>query len=296
MVRFDRRYGALALVLTVLLFLFAACGGDDTDPDVSSSPTSDASTPGATPTEDETPTTGTIELEVWFTQDADLFMSHREVPDTEAVGRAAVEALLDGPNELESEFDVVSVIPDGTELLDLSVADGVATVDLSGEYESGGGSASMFARLSQVVYTLTQFPTVDGVEFRIDGKLVDTFSGEGIALDGPQERKDYEDQLPSILVEVPGVGARISSPMTVSGTANVFEATVSIRLVGSNGEVLRETFTTATCGTGCRGDYEAKVRFDVSEPTEAVLEVYESSAEDGSATHVERIPVVLLPD
>ena len=206
-----------------------------------------------------------------------------------------MEVLLEGPSELETEVDVVSAIPEGTELLDLSISDGVATVDLSGEYESGGGSASMFARLAQVVYTLTQFPTVENVEFRIDGEPVDTFSGEGIVLDGPQERKDYEDQLPAILVEEPGVGEEVSSPFTASGTANVFEATVSIRLVSADGEVLRETFTTATCGTGCRGDYDGKVKFDVSEPTEAILEVYESSAEDGSAIHVERIPVTLLP-
>ena len=293
MARFDRLLGAFALVLAVVLF--AACGDDDTDPDVSSPPTAESSTPAATPTEDGTPTTESIELEVWFTQDGDLFLTHREVPKTEGVGRAAMEALLEGPDDLESGVDVFSAIPEGTELLDLSIADGVATVDLSGEFESGGGSASMFARLAQVVYTLTQFPTVDGVEFRLDGEPVDTFSGEGIVLDGPQTRKDYEDQLPAILVEEPGVGEESATPLLVSGTANVFEATVSIRLVSADGEVLRETFTTATCGTGCRGDYDAKVRFDVSEPTEAILEVYESSAEDGSPIHVERIPVTLVP-
>ena len=293
MPRFDRRFGAVALVLTAVLF--AACGDDDADPDVSSPPTAESSTPTTTPTEAGTPTTESIELEVWFTQDGDLFLTHREVPKTEGVGRAALEALLEGPSDLEAGVDVFSAVPDGTELLGLSVSDGTATVDLSGEFESGGGSASMFARLAQVVYTLTQFPTVDDVEFRLDGAPVDTFSGEGIVLDGPQTRKDYEDQMPAILVEEPGVGEESAAPLLVSGTANVFEATVSIRLVSADGEVLRETFTTATCGTGCRGDYAAKVRFDVSEPTEAILEVYESSAEDGSPIHVERIPVTLVP-
>ena len=126
----------------------------------------------------------------------------------------------------------------------------------------------MFARLAQVVYTLTQFPTVDGVEFRLDGEPVDTFSGEGIVLDGPQTRKDYEDQLPAIVVESPSVGEEVSSPLMVSGTANTFEATVEMRLVGPGNEELAHSFTTATCGTGCRGDYEGKLKFEVTEPTE----------------------------
>jgi germination protein M len=191
--------------------------------------------------------------------------------------------------------EVTTAIPDGTALLDLALSDGVATVDLSEEYASGGGSAGMFARLAQVVYTLTQFPTVEGVEFRLDGEPVETFSSEGIELDGPQTRKDFEDQLPAIVVEEPSAGDEVAAPMRVSGTANVFEATVSIRLVTTEGKKLADTFTTATCGTGCRGDFTEKVDFEVAEPTEAVLEVYEASAEDGSAIHVERIPVTLLP-
>ena len=293
MVRFDRRFGALALVLAALASV--ACGDDEPNSDVSSPPTSEASTPADTPTPDETPTTETIELEVWFTQDGDLFLTHREVPKTQAVGKAALEALLEGPSDLEVGVDVFSAIPDGTELLGLSIDGGVATVDLSSEYESGGGSASMFGRLAQVVYTLTQFSTVDGVEFRLDGEPVDTFSGEGIVLEGPQTRKDYEDQLPAIVVESPSVGEEVSSPLIVSGTANTFEATVEMRLVGPGNEELAHSFTTATCGTGCRGDFEGKLKFKVSEPTEVILEVYESSAEDGSPIHVERIPVTLVP-
>ena len=65
-----------------------------------------------------------------------------------------------------------SAIPAGTRLLGLTIKDGVATVDLSSEFESGGGSASATIRLGQVVYTLTQFPTVKSVVFQIDGRTV----------------------------------------------------------------------------------------------------------------------------
>ncbi|MGH2756060.1 MAG: Gmad2 immunoglobulin-like domain-containing protein [Actinomycetota bacterium] len=293
----PRRCFAAVMALVVATVFLAACGDDGPETDVSASPTTPApETPAAPPSEDAPPAGGeTVELEVWFVQDGDLFLGRREVPETPAVGRAALETLLQGPSDLESEVEVQTVIPAGTELLDLTVADGVATVDLSGEYASGGGSASMFARLAQVVYTLTQFGTVDGVLFELDGERVETFSSEGIGLDGPQMRRDYRDQVPAIVVEEPRVGEEVTSPLTVSGNANTFEATVEMRLVGPSGKELAHTFTTATCGTGCRGDYSVEVEFDVSRPTDAVLEVYESSAEDGSPTHVERIPITLMP-
>jgi spore germination protein GerM len=72
----------------------------------------------------------------------------------------------------------------------------VAKVDLSREFASGGGTFSVTARLAQVVYTLTQFPTVDAVEFYIEGVRSEVFSSEGIVLDRPQRFEDYDDLLP----------------------------------------------------------------------------------------------------
>ena len=43
-------------------------------------------------------------------------------------------------------------------------------VDLSSEFESGGGSADVLTRLGQMVYTLTQFPTVKSVVIQIEGE------------------------------------------------------------------------------------------------------------------------------
>jgi N-acetylneuraminic acid mutarotase len=77
-------------------------------------------------------------------------------------------------------------------LLGISLADGgVATVDLTSEYQSGGGSLSLQVRLGQVVYTLTQFPTIRSVRFLLDGAPVDVSSSDGIVLDHPVGRADY---------------------------------------------------------------------------------------------------------
>lgn len=47
-----------------------------------------------------------------------------------------------------------------------------------------GGSFGMFARLAQVVYTVTRSAEVDEVVFSVDGEMVTVFSAEGIELNG----------------------------------------------------------------------------------------------------------------
>jgi hypothetical protein len=149
----------------------------------------------------------------------------------------------------------------------------------------------MFARLAQVVYTLTQFPTVEAVLFELDGEPVTTFSNEGIVLGGPQTREDYEDVTPAILVESPTPFETVASPLGIEGTANVFEATVSYALVDALGNELASGFATATCGTGCRGTFEAEVPFDAADGAALTLAVFEVSAKDGSRANVVEIPL-----
>ncbi len=117
---------------------------------------------------------------------------------------------------------------------DVARQDGVATADLSSEFESGGGSMSVFVRLGQVVYTLTQFPTIQSVVFEIEGRPATVFSGEGIVLDGPVGRDDYEDLLPAIFVDRPAYGAGLGNPARITGSANVFEQLSFRRKRGRN--------------------------------------------------------------
>ena len=80
----------------------------------------------------------------------------RQVPRTRGVGAAAIRALLRGPTAAERRAGLTSAVPAGTRLIGLTIRDGVATIDLSRRFESGGGSLSMRARVAQVVFTLTR--------------------------------------------------------------------------------------------------------------------------------------------
>lgn len=277
--------------------------------DPSSAPSPEQPTPGPSepPAESEPPATanptptsgpsGATSVKVYLFMDEQLVPVRREVDATRAVGRASLNALFEGPTDKEAGASppLTTSIPDGTILLGLDIADGLATVDLSREFESGGGSASMFGRLAQVVYTLTQFPTVERVAFRLDGEPVTVFSGEGIVLDGPSDRMDYEAFLPSVFVERPTWGATLGNPVRVSGIANVFEATFFVEVRDDDGRTLAEQRVMATCGTGCWGTFDVSIPYDVASRQRGELVTYHLSAMDGSPEDVRSYPVTLVP-
>jgi len=295
--------GVLALVLAA-----TACGGDEiaggTSPGTTAEPPATTETPpetatepaetGETETETEAPVE-TISISVYLLRGEKVGVAHRTVDKQETVGTAALEELLRGPTPEEAAAGLGTSIPEGTTLNGLTIEDGIATVDLSGEYDDGGGSLAMFTRLAQVVHTLTQFPTVQGVLFQLDGEPVETFSSEGIVLDGPQTREDYEDQAPPTLVETPAVGDALPSPLRLSGTSNVFEATSNYELLDATGAVIAEGFVTASCGTGCRGTFDVEVPFEWSGEPRGTLLVFELSAQDGSRVNVVEIPLAFAP-
>jgi hypothetical protein len=101
--------------------------------------------------------------------------------------------------------------------------------------------------------------------------------------------------LDPIDVTTPARGNEVTSPVTIAGTADVFEATVSIEIRDQTNNVIAETFATATCGTGCRGDFSVDVRYSVGQAQAGEIRVFEVSAMDGKPNNVVRIPVTLLP-
>ena len=285
------------------LALLGACSDDsDTTPEeTTEAGTTEDQTPSAEPTDSPSPeeeqspsdeASNTVSFQVWFSQGNRLAPAVATIDATPRVGSAALEALIEGPS---GAGNLTSAVPPGTGINSLEIERGIATVDLSSEFESGDGIPSMGMRLGQLTFTLTQFPTVKRVLLEIDGERVERFSKEGLVIEKPLTRVDFEDISPAIIVNRPLGESEVPSPVRVAGTANVFEANVLIRIVDSDGEVLAETFTTATCGTGCRGDFSENIEFDIDEPTEALLQVYEESAESGRPMNMIEVPVTLVP-
>lgn len=237
--------------------------------------------------------TATETVRVYFARGEYLGVVTRTVPETPAIARAAVEELLAGPNTAETSWGFGSEVPEGTRLLGLTIDGGTARVDLSRDFESGGGMLSVTMRLAQVVYTLTQFPTVERVVLMMDGEVVDVFTGEGLMLDEPRTRSDFEYVLPAIFVESPTPGQTAGNPVRVTGTANTFEAAFMVRILGQDGSVIVEQPAMASSGTGTRGTFDVSVNYPLAAGGPGTVVVYEQSAQDGSDINVIEIPVTL---
>jgi spore germination protein GerM len=288
-----KRAIAIAVMIAGLATACAETGAQPIGPAPGTGPASPTTSPTQEPpTASPSPTpTQTMTYELWFDHDGYLFAASRTEPFTPAVATRALELLLGGPTDAEEAAEVGSAINRGTRLLGLTIDEGVATVNLDGTFTGEETPAIAVGSLSQVVYTLTQFDSIEGVVFEVEGTPLTNFGG--YELDGPQRRADFTDRLPWILVQSPRIGQHVSSPVRISGSADVFEAVVSILILDARGRPVASTFTSATCGSGCRGRYATDVRYGVAATQPGTIRVFEVSAMDGSPINVVDIPVTL---
>jgi hypothetical protein len=194
----------------------------------------------------------------------------RNVTATTAIGSAALQALAAGPSQSEQMQGWTSDVPAGA-VTNLRIADGIATVDLQSDLSHEA--------LAQVVYTLTQFPTVQKV------RPSRTITGTK-----PFTRADFEDVTPAILVESPLPGEAVTSPLEVRGTANTFEATFDLEVRNSSGVRVAWRFVTATSGSGQRGTFATTISFPRTGGP-LTLVGYEPSAANGRPIHIVRVPL-----
>ena len=313
------RFGIAAMALALVLAALAAtgCGQGSTTtapgaaavtttvapPTTSTSAavtTTKASTTVTTAPSTTTTNPASLALNVYFVRGEKVAAMHRMVDssgqtsDTERL-TGTVQALLAGPNASEKTAGASTAIPVGSKILGVNVdtTSRIATVDLSADFESGGGTLSMSLRLAQMVFTLTQFDGIQKVQFALDGKPVTVFGGEGIMLDHPVGRADYENMAPAILVESVAPGDTITSPLRVSGSANVFEAVFRVQLLDAQGKTLIDQVVNATSGTGTRGTFSEELPFPVTATGQGKLVVFADSPKDGSPIDVVEIPVTL---
>ena len=146
----------------------------ETAPTTTTPTTSTSVTP--TPADQVTPSDATqesVKLTLYF-------------PNADASGLIATERTVGVKNKeiIKAMFKELEIppsglekpLPKGTTLLSATVsADGVATLDLSSEFQKnfGGGSAGEQMTMYSIVNTLTTLPNVKSVQFLLNGKKED---------------------------------------------------------------------------------------------------------------------------
>ena len=204
--------------------------------------------------------------------------------------------LLANPDQtVEAPEGFYNAVPQGVEIYDANLIDGdggqVLQVSVSENFADGaGGLLADVTMLNQIVYTATWWSPDMTVQFLHQGVVIDVFGTEGILIGDGVTRNDFIDELNLIVITSPFILGGDELPQ-VAGIANVFEATVSLRVVwAESGEVVYEDFTTATCGTGCWGDFSFTLDVPGLE-TGQLIQVFWNSPEDGRMLNVVTYPV-----
>lgn len=116
----------------------------------------------------------------------------RAVPETGSPLTTAINALIVGPAPGEFSADMISLIPEDATLLGARVDGGIAFLNFNEQFRFNTlGIEGYRAQVEQIVYTATEFPTVEKVQFLVEGQRIDYLGGEGFWVGGPLSREDF---------------------------------------------------------------------------------------------------------
>ncbi|HXD70560.1 MAG TPA: GerMN domain-containing protein [Gaiellales bacterium] len=231
-------------------------------------------------------------LDVWLERGTGkLWLTKRTVPRAPGVAAAAVRLLFAGPNAAEQAAGVTTAVPAGSRLRGISISGGTATIDVSRAFAATAPATRIRMRLAQLTYTATQFPTVKRVRLEVAGVVVRSIAGAPVPQ--PAARADFRRRLPAILVSRPAIGARVPAAVTVAGSADVFEAALTVRVLNERGRLLARRHILASCGTGCRGRYSVSIPYTVLRRQPGTIVIFDSGGGSVAHPHVVRVPVKL---
>lgn len=187
-----------------------------------------------------------------------------------------------------------TAIPPAVVVESTAIEGDLIIAEMTGAFPEGATPAGLLAdmtMLNQLIYTITQADPGARVLFTVDGQPVNAFGTDGLDLTEPVDRATFrDDHLHSINLTAPVVPQGDGSYL-VEGIANVFEAMVNIAVIDGDGAVVHEEFVSASCGTGCWGDFSTSIDAGLIVPGESSIRVFTYSAEDDSVSEAITVPI-----
>jgi len=113
-----------------------------------------------------------VEITIYY-QDKDRYIVPvtRRVPKHDGLARTAITGLIDSAANREelSYYGLYPVLPQGTEILGINIKDRIAIIDFNNKLLEYADSEDEQNIITSIVYTLTEFKTVDGVRILFNG-------------------------------------------------------------------------------------------------------------------------------
>ncbi|GAB6086424.1 GerMN domain-containing protein [Alkaliphilus crotonatoxidans] len=168
-----RRNKGLLICMMICVFLLTACGNPltkligDKETDVNLNIENDL---------DFTLQDGLRETMLYYRdQEGILIPVMKKIPWEEGIAKSALRQLIDEP-QVREELNKVGlnpVFPTGTEILGMSINEGLCKVDFNEAVLNHPSELEERAMIQSLVYTLTEFEAIDQVELLVNGEKVD---------------------------------------------------------------------------------------------------------------------------
>ncbi len=114
------------------------------------------------------------------------------LPTNDSDMQATLLALFNPSTTALNQDSLQSLIPANSSLLHFDFRDGIVYLDMNDSFQFNElGAEGMAAQLAQIVYTMTEFEEVQGVQFLIEGQILDYLS-PGIYTGAPLSRNDFQ--------------------------------------------------------------------------------------------------------
>jgi spore germination protein GerM len=113
---------------------------------------------------------------------------NKTLPASDSPMLDVLQSLLQGPPAEEQRRGLISLIPQGTRIINATVRGETAYINFSEEFQYNTyGVEGYAAQLKQVVWTATEFSNVKDVQILIEGRRVD-YLGESVWIGSPLGR------------------------------------------------------------------------------------------------------------
>jgi hypothetical protein len=191
----------------------------------------------------------------------------------------------------------MNAVPAGVEALVVRRADGTDNaliIEMNEAFLDGAGTGALgdFIMLNQLIYTATTLDGIEEVHFIVNNEPIVAFGSEGLGLESSVNRETFQEHLALIYLTQPIV-ADGDGTVEVVGISNTYEASMTLRVLDADGNVVHEEPGSATSGSGTWGDYHFSVDESLLEPGSSI-QLLDYSAEDGDPENIITVPVTFL--
>lgn len=103
--------------------------------------------------------------------------------------REALNELIKGPTKRERGRGLLSAVPRNLRIWDIQTRDRMAVINFNSAIEEDANGSILLNRIDQIVFTATQFETIDSVRIKINGEGKKFLGSDGLSIGGSLYRR-----------------------------------------------------------------------------------------------------------